>query len=88
MRQNEYKNPTEIVNSSHVGPIITNNPGTIYKSRSLSMMIKSAESTRTLRGQNIISKFNKRRFIDNLLEDDNSKGIIIYFFFMIFFLIN
>ncbi|EXX57327.1 Mkk2p [Rhizophagus irregularis DAOM 197198w] len=59
MRQNEYKNPTEIVNSSHVGPIITNNPGTIYKSRSLSMMIKSAESTRTLRGQNIISKFSK-----------------------------
>ncbi|GBC02886.1 hypothetical protein RclHR1_04880011 [Rhizophagus clarus] len=73
MRQYEYKNPTKIINSSLIGPIVTVNPGAIYKSRPLSTMIKSAESIKILRSQNIISKFVKRKFIDNLLEDDNSK---------------
>ncbi|UZO18050.1 uncharacterized protein OCT59_009373 [Rhizophagus irregularis] len=43
----EGKNPCKIVKSQDIGPI-TNNPGAIYKSRHLSKMVKSAESTRTL----------------------------------------
>ncbi|RIA88844.1 kinase-like domain-containing protein, partial [Glomus cerebriforme] len=53
------KNPTEIIKSPDIGPITTNNPGAIYKSRPLSVMIKSAESTRNLKIQ------NKRKFEDN-----------------------
>jgi serine/threonine protein kinase len=45
---------TEIIKSPDIGPI-ANNPGAIYKSRPLSIMIKSAESTRNLRSQRIIS---------------------------------
>jgi serine/threonine protein kinase len=67
--------------SPDIGPI-TNNPGAIYKSRSLSAMIKSAESTRSLR----ISNRNTTLFIDKrkLYDDDNDKkGIIniIYYNF-------
>ena len=56
---NEGKNPTEIIRSPDIGSITTNNLGAIYKSRPLSMMIKSAESTRSLRSQNISSKLGK-----------------------------
>jgi serine/threonine protein kinase len=45
----EQKNPTKIIKSPDIGPITTNNPGAIYKSRPLSVMIKSAESTRSLK---------------------------------------
>jgi serine/threonine protein kinase len=44
MRENEYinsrnGNPTKIIKSSDIGPMTTNNPGAIYKSRPLSAMI-------------------------------------------------
>ena len=52
------KNPTEIIKSSDIGPI-TNHPCAIYKSRPLSAMIKSAESTRSLKSQNITSEISK-----------------------------
>src|ERR1043166_8081732 len=45
---------TEVIKSPDIGPI-TNNPGAVYKSTALSAMIKSAESTRSLRSQSIIS---------------------------------
>src|SRR6266516_3629046 len=54
-----YNDKTKIIKSPDIGPITTNDPGAIYKSRSLSVMIKSAESTRSLRSQNITSKFGK-----------------------------
>ena len=50
----ERNNPTKIIESPDIGPITTNNPGAIYKSRSLSIMIKSAESTRSLKIQSKI----------------------------------
>uniref|UniRef100_U9UML4 Serine-threonine/tyrosine-protein kinase catalytic domain-containing protein n=1 Tax=Rhizophagus irregularis (strain DAOM 181602 / DAOM 197198 / MUCL 43194) TaxID=747089 RepID=U9UML4_RHIID len=53
----EGKNPCKIVKSQDIGPI-TNNPGAIYKSRHLSKMVKSAESTRTLGFNNTIKKLN------------------------------
>ena len=58
MRENEYINsrngtPTKIIMSSDIGPVTENNPGAIYKSRSLSTMIKSAEFTRSLKNQKI-----------------------------------
>ncbi|RIA88849.1 hypothetical protein C1645_825730 [Glomus cerebriforme] len=37
----------------YIGPITTNNPGARYKSRSLSAMIKSAASTRSLKIQTL-----------------------------------
>ena len=40
-------------------PSVSNNPGAIYKSRSLSAMIRSAESTRNLKSQKITAKFGK-----------------------------
>src|SRR5437764_12321679 len=43
----------EVIKSPDIGPITTKNPGAIYKSRLLSKMIKSAESTRNLRSQSI-----------------------------------
>ncbi|EXX75396.1 Kcc4p [Rhizophagus irregularis DAOM 197198w] len=42
-------NPNGNINSADIGPIKINNPGAIYKSRPLSVMIKSAESTRSLK---------------------------------------
>ncbi len=50
----ESKNPTEIIQSSDIGPITINNPGAIYRSRSLSTMIRSALSTRSLKSQSIL----------------------------------
>ncbi|GBC26787.2 kinase-like domain-containing protein [Rhizophagus irregularis DAOM 181602=DAOM 197198] len=44
----ENENPTKIIRSSGIGPVKTNNPGAIYRSRSLSGMIQSAMSTRSL----------------------------------------
>ncbi|CAB5376490.1 unnamed protein product [Rhizophagus irregularis] len=80
MLENEInrKNPTKIIESSDIGPVITNNPGAIYKSRPLSEMIKSAIYIINLRSLTIISKIDKRKF-DDLIKDnyenDNSKKI-------------
>src|SRR6266542_1232871 len=43
----------KIIKSSDIGPVATNNPGAIYKSRPLSGMIHSAMSLRSLRSQSI-----------------------------------
>ena len=58
MRGKEYnksrnKNPTEIIESSDIGPVKKNNPGAIYKSRPLSAMINSVMSLRSSRSQSI-----------------------------------
>uniref|UniRef100_U9UW75 Serine-threonine/tyrosine-protein kinase catalytic domain-containing protein n=2 Tax=Rhizophagus irregularis TaxID=588596 RepID=U9UW75_RHIID len=61
------KNPTEIVKSSDIGPVTTNNPNAIYKSRNLSGMISTAMSLRSLRSHqsinlgNIAEQFNYYR---------------------------
>ena len=44
---------TEIIKSPDIGPVTINNPGAIYKSRSLSVMINSAMSLRSSRNQSI-----------------------------------
>ncbi|CAB5147803.1 unnamed protein product [Rhizophagus irregularis] len=72
--ENERDNPTKIIETSDIGPI-TNKPGSIYKSRPLSAMIRSAESTRSLRSQNIHNNtlsINKRKF-NNVLIKNNEK---------------
>ena len=51
----ESYNENKIIRSPDIGPI-TNNLGAIYKSRSLSAMIKSTESTRNLK---VSSEFGK-----------------------------
>ena len=54
--------PTKIIESSDIGPVITNNPGAIYKSRPLSNMIQSAMftmSTRSLRSRSITTEIGK-----------------------------
>ncbi|EXX51360.1 Ypk2p [Rhizophagus irregularis DAOM 197198w] len=56
---NEQENKTEIIESSDIGPVTTNNPDAIYKSRYLSGMIKSAASKRSLKSQSITSKLGK-----------------------------
>ncbi|RIA91165.1 kinase-like domain-containing protein [Glomus cerebriforme] len=81
--------PTEIIASSDIGPVTTNNPGAIYKSRPLSGMIQSAMSTRRLRSQSITSNdlfynyqkrnisFNvkeKRKLEDNQIENRFNEG--------------
>ncbi|CAB4435302.1 unnamed protein product [Rhizophagus irregularis] len=53
----------------HIGPVKSINPGAIYKSRSLSEMIKSAESTRSL--ESINSEISKNKFEANLTINDN-----------------
>ncbi|CAB5374209.1 unnamed protein product [Rhizophagus irregularis] len=40
----------------HIGPVTTNNPGAVYKSRYLSDMIKSAASTRSLKSNLLLQK--------------------------------
>src|SRR5205085_3529629 len=47
------KNTTKIIISPDIGPITMNNSGAVYQSRLLSAMIKSAESTRSLKSLNI-----------------------------------
>ncbi|PKY61072.1 kinase-like protein, partial [Rhizophagus irregularis] len=70
-RINEISNnghPTEIIKSSDIGPVTKNNPGAIYKSRPLSAMINSAMSLRSSRSQ---SEKVKRKFEDDLIEDND-----------------
>jgi serine/threonine protein kinase len=55
----ESDNPTKIIKSPDIGPITTNNPCAIYKSRPLSTMIKSAKFTKSLKSQSIIPIKNK-----------------------------
>jgi serine/threonine protein kinase len=50
-------NPTKIMESSDIGPVAMNNLGAIYRSRSLSKMIHSAMSLRSLRSQSIGKQF-------------------------------
>ncbi|GBC09550.1 hypothetical protein RclHR1_08970010 [Rhizophagus clarus] len=57
---------TKIIRSPDIGPIKSINPGAVYKSRSLSTMIKSAETTRSL--ESIDSEISKN---DNLTVNDN-----------------
>ncbi|RIA84604.1 kinase-like domain-containing protein [Glomus cerebriforme] len=87
---NEAKQiPTEIIASADIGPVTTNNPSAIYKSRPLSGMIRSAMSTRSLRSQSITSddlsyhyqkrniSFNvkeKRKLEDNKIENSFNEG--------------
>ncbi|EXX65833.1 Ste11p [Rhizophagus irregularis DAOM 197198w] len=52
-------NSTKIIRSPDIGPIATNHSGAYYKSRPLSAMIKSVESTRNLRSQSIFSETDK-----------------------------
>ncbi|GES93066.1 kinase-like domain-containing protein [Rhizophagus clarus] len=54
------KNPTKIMESPNIGPVTTNNPGAIYKSRPLSEMIKSALSTISLKSQNITQNITSK----------------------------
>ncbi|POG66832.1 kinase-like domain-containing protein [Rhizophagus irregularis DAOM 181602=DAOM 197198] len=66
----ERDNPTKIISSPDIGPVTTNNPGAIYKSRPLSTMIKSANFTRSLRLKSL--GFDKRKFNNNLIENNNN----------------
>ena len=63
MSRNEFqKDPadiTKVIESSDIGPVTRNNSGAIYKSRSLSGLIRSAMSTRSLRSQSITSEVSK-----------------------------
>ncbi|CAB5149086.1 unnamed protein product [Rhizophagus irregularis] len=70
----ERYNPTKIISSPDIGPVTTNNPGAIYKSRPLSTMIKSANFTRSLRlkSQNAALGLDKRKFNNNLIENNNN----------------
>ncbi|EXX75735.1 hypothetical protein RirG_039300 [Rhizophagus irregularis DAOM 197198w] len=69
-------NPTEVIKSSNIGPVIINNPGAIYKSRPISGMINSAMSLWCSRSQSINLEKVKRRFEDDLVEDINNDGMI------------
>ncbi|PKY34581.1 hypothetical protein RhiirB3_454429, partial [Rhizophagus irregularis] len=73
----ELRNQTNIIKSPDIGPI-TNNPNAVYKSRPLSAMIKSAESTRSLKIQGY-KPFNegKRMINDNSIEDTGNSDKII-----------
>ncbi|CAB4490213.1 hypothetical protein RhiirA1_515763 [Rhizophagus irregularis] len=64
----DKKNPTEIIKSSDIGPVPKNNPGAIYKSRPLSVMINSAMSLKSSRSQPINLEKLKRRFEDDLID--------------------
>ncbi|RGB42754.1 hypothetical protein C1646_750655 [Rhizophagus diaphanus] len=65
-------NPTKIIESPNIGPIIKINPKAIYKSRPLSTMIRSAENTINIK-KNDKRKFDE--FIENNEEDKNDKII-------------
>ncbi|CAB5350416.1 unnamed protein product [Rhizophagus irregularis] len=65
------KYPTEIIESSDIGPVPKNNPGAIYKSRPLSAMINSAMSLRSSRSQPINLEKVKRKFEDDLIKDND-----------------
>ncbi|RGB37516.1 kinase-like domain-containing protein [Rhizophagus diaphanus] len=70
------KNPTKIIESSDIGPVTKNNPGAIYRSRPLSAMINSAMSLRSSRSQSINLEEVKRKFKDDLIEDNDDDGMI------------
>ncbi|GBC04925.1 hypothetical protein RclHR1_05950009 [Rhizophagus clarus] len=63
------ENQTKIIESPYIGPVPTNNPGAIYKSRPLNEMINSAILTINLRNLNVTSKIDKRK-IDDLIKDN------------------
>ncbi|POG71115.1 kinase-like domain-containing protein, partial [Rhizophagus irregularis DAOM 181602=DAOM 197198] len=78
-----YNGMPKIIESSDIGPVTTNNPDAIYKSRYLSGMIKSAASTRSLRSQSISTSEldqhqknsnDKRKFEDNQFESNFTNG--------------
>ncbi|CAB4490178.1 unnamed protein product [Rhizophagus irregularis] len=75
IQENEKKNsdnkyPTKIIGSD-IGPITTNNPGAIYKSRPLSGMINSAMSLWSLRSQSVNLEKVKRKFEYNNDDGQN-----------------
>jgi serine/threonine protein kinase len=51
--------PTKIIESPDIGPVTTNNPNAIYKSRPLSRLIQSAASLRSSRNQSINLEIGK-----------------------------
>ena len=55
--ENMRVNPTKIIESPDIGPVTTNNPNAIYKSRPLSRLIQSAASLR--RNQSINLEIGK-----------------------------
>ncbi|POG73410.1 kinase-like domain-containing protein [Rhizophagus irregularis DAOM 181602=DAOM 197198] len=77
----EEESPTEIIESSDIGPVTTNNLGAIYKSRPLSHMIQSAMSLRSSRSQSIDPFYyyrknskasaDKRKVDKDSVEDSN-----------------
>ncbi|GBC04928.1 hypothetical protein RclHR1_05950012 [Rhizophagus clarus] len=71
MLEKEWKDTTEIIESSNIGPITTVNPDAIYKSRLLSIMIISAENTIN------IKKIDKRRLDEFFENDENDENEII-----------
>ncbi|RGB24256.1 kinase-like domain-containing protein [Rhizophagus diaphanus] len=84
----DNKNPTEIIKSSDIGPVTTNNPNAIYRSRNLSGMIHSAMSLWSSRSQSInLEQFNyyqknnmgptgKRKYENDLIENKEDNGMI------------
>ncbi|PKK62322.1 hypothetical protein RhiirC2_759702 [Rhizophagus irregularis] len=79
MHQKEYSsrdiNPTKIIKSSDIGPVTTNNPGAIYKSRPLSSMINSAMSLRSSRSLSINLGTGKRKIEDLVTDNDDGQCI-------------
>ncbi|UZO10669.1 uncharacterized protein OCT59_002248 [Rhizophagus irregularis] len=90
MYWNEQDTRTKIIQSSDIGPVTTNNPGAIYRSRPLSGMIQSAMFTMStsLRSQSITAEFelsnyhqkndisfnDKRKFDDTQIENSFNDG--------------
>ncbi|CAB5211157.1 hypothetical protein RhiirA1_466218 [Rhizophagus irregularis] len=72
IKEKESNNPIEIKESLNIGPVKINNPGAIYKSRPLSAIINSAMS---LWSKSINLEKSKRRLEDNLIEDNDGRGI-------------
>ncbi|CAB4428527.1 unnamed protein product [Rhizophagus irregularis] len=68
---NERSIETKIIESLDIGLITKNDPGAIYKSRPLSGMINSAMFLMNSRSQSINLEKAKRRFEDDLIEDNN-----------------
>ncbi|RIA85965.1 kinase-like domain-containing protein [Glomus cerebriforme] len=63
---------TKIKKTPDIGPTKTNDPGAIYKSRSLIAMINSAKSTRSFRSLKMQS-FNFLKNINNFMQKDKRK---------------
>jgi hypothetical protein len=78
---NERSIETKIIESLDIGLITKNDPGAIYKSRPLSGMINSAMFLMNSRSQSINLEKAKRRFEDDLIEDNNDNdGMILNVF--------